>query len=80
MFTLYVENFVKGLAKTTAGVLVLFVSYPLFILYDSYLNSGTSGFTEPTLPNSFSKLECESEKNEPSFDSKIKSTLDKIAC
>jgi hypothetical protein len=34
---IYFESFVKGLAKTTAGIFVLFLSYPLFIQYDSYL-------------------------------------------
>lgn len=90
LFSLYLENFVKGLAKTTAGVFVLFVSYPLFLVYDSYLNeqkktplekfiddnsNDTFSSTGASGESTFSKLE---ENDSNAFNIKIKSTLDKL--
>lgn len=58
--SLYLDNFVKGLAKTTAGVVVLFASYPLFLMYDSYLRQRHE---ETALKETFSKLEPEYSNN-----------------
>lgn len=70
--SLYLENFVKGLAKTTAGVVVLFVSYPLFLVYDSYLRQTHE---ESVLKETFSKLELEHDNN---LSERVKGSLDKL--
>jgi hypothetical protein len=79
VFSLYLENFVKGLGKTTGGVFVLFAVYPLFVMYDSYLtanpNKKSNSFTPPNTPceSNFSTI-----NDDTLFQSKIKSSLDAL--
>jgi hypothetical protein len=77
-FSMYLDNVVKGVGKTTGGMLVLFAVYPLFVLYDSYLNGHGSSYnfktspTPPSTPTDYSKID----DNE--FHLKIKESLDKL--
>jgi hypothetical protein len=71
--TLYLENFVKGMAKTTAGVVVLFVSYPLFLMYDSYLRDTKQRSSSDYC--TFTKLD---DLEDVTLSERVKSSLDKL--
>ena len=89
MFSMYLENVVKGMGKTTGGMIVLFAVYPLFLLCDSYFGpkpknektntkSNFSPFesittTPPSTPN-----QPFSKIDENELELKIKTSLDKL--
>lgn len=79
-FSMYLDNVVKGVGKTTGGMLVLFAVYPLFVLYDSYLNGSSNNFktspTPPSTPTDYSKIDDNDNDNELHL--KIKESLDKL--
>lgn len=82
MFSLYVENLVKGLGKTTGGVLVLFTVYPLFVLYDQFLtkkqNDKYVDFQPKTPPSTPAEIDSFSKLDEKELHIKVKESLDQL--
>lgn len=76
-FSMYLDNIVKGVGKTTGGMIVLFAVYPLFVLYDSYFY-GKQRHTPPLTPTPTPTPTDYSKIDDTELHLKIKESLDKL--